>query len=64
MGFGEGIATGAVGVFAIVGLLLVGGMAAEATAAKQLKRCMEISSPEQCLNQFIDDNDFSDRPDN
>jgi hypothetical protein len=52
-GWVEGVILGAVGLAMAIGILILGGYAAEHSVAGRLKACMEISTPEQCVNQFI-----------
>lgn len=56
MGFTEGVITGAVGLGVAVCLLMLGGYAAEKSIAGRMKSCMEISTSDQCMNQFIAEN--------
>ena len=53
LSFIEGIGIGVVGVGIALCLLLVGSWAGESSVADRMKSCMEISTPDQCLNQFI-----------
>ena len=53
MSYGEGIAAGVLGVIGVIALLMIGGMLGENSVARRMKSCMEISTSDQCMNQFI-----------
>ena len=53
MNFLTGIVTGTVGVIIVIGLIMIGGMLGESSVANRMKSCMEISTSDQCMNQFI-----------
>lgn len=53
MKFLEGIGMGVIITGIILSLVMIGGWAGESSVANRMKSCMEISTPDQCLNQFI-----------
>ena len=56
MSFGEGVVAGVIGLGAAIVMLMIGGFAAEKSIAGRMKACMEISTSDQCMNQFIAEN--------
>lgn len=53
MTFGTGLAAGIFGTIGVVALLMIGGTIGESSVADRMKSCMEISTSDQCMNQFI-----------